>query len=87
MNTFRFLSNVIDSLAGPLAVLGIASMLRKPIADILSNVRKISYNNIELKIARDLDRIESTLDAKPSSDKDPDVFYDKELFCNRVISG
>jgi uncharacterized protein YutE (UPF0331/DUF86 family) len=64
LNTFEFISSIIKSLAWPVVVLTIAILLRQPIVKILSNLSKVTYNNLEVNFGEKLDELNSSLESK-----------------------
>lgn len=64
MNKLEFISSIIKSFAWPGAVLTIVLLLRQPIIKILSNINKVTYNNLEMDFTNKLEEIETTLEDK-----------------------
>jgi len=64
LNTYEFISSLVKSLAWPIVVLTIGIMLKRPLSKILSNLNKLTYNNLEMDFSEKLEEIQSTLDDK-----------------------
>ena len=64
MDKLEFFSSIIKSVAWPAVLLIIVVLLRKPIIKILSNLHKVTYNNLEMDFTNKLEEIEVTLEDK-----------------------
>lgn len=62
MDILEFISSVIKSLVWPVSIFSIVFILREPLIKILSNLNKITYNNLEMNFTNKLDEIETTLE-------------------------
>lgn len=64
MNIYEFISTIIKSIAWPIVILIIAIMLRRPLTKILSNLNRLTYNNLEMEFSEKLEEIQTTLETK-----------------------
>lgn len=73
MSTFEFVSSIINSLAWPIVILTIIILLRKAIVNLLSNLSRVTYNNLEMEFAQTLEKLETSLETKvpPSNLQSP----------------
>lgn len=79
MNKLEFISSVISSLSWPLVLLTITILLRKVIENLLSNLNKVSYNNFEMEFARELEKMEISLESKVPSISDSQSLLDEKI--------
>jgi hypothetical protein len=82
LDKLEFVSSVIKSIAWPSVLLTITILLRKPIIKILSNLNKVTYNNLEMDFAQQLEEIETSLETNESTSDishTPDLKIDKEI--------
>ncbi|WP_415755722.1 hypothetical protein [Pseudomonas leptonychotis] len=54
MDALTFISKAIESVAWPAAVVLLALMLKKPIADVIPLLRKLKYKELELEFSREV---------------------------------
>jgi hypothetical protein len=78
MDWLTFISSVIGNLAWPATILAVVFMLRKPIAGLLPDLRKLKYKDLEVDFGQGLERAEKQLDevASPTRtafERHPDV--------------
>jgi hypothetical protein len=64
LNKLEFISSIIKSLAWPSAILTMVILLKQPIIKILSNLNRVTYNNLEMDFNNKLEEIETTLENK-----------------------
>lgn len=64
LNIYEFISTIIKSIAWPIVILIIAIMLRRPLTKILSNLNRLTYNNLEMEFSEKLEEIQTTLETK-----------------------
>lgn len=82
MTKLEFVAAIIKSLAWPTVILTITIMLRSPIIKILSNLNKVTYNNLEMDFAQKLEEIETNLETNESLDvslQSSEIKIDKEI--------
>lgn len=58
MDVTAFLSSALDSIAWPITVVVLALMLRKPLNNILQNIRRIRYGDLEFDFSLELQKLE-----------------------------
>lgn len=62
LNTLEFVSAIIKALSWPMVVLICVFLLRNPLSKILTNLNRLSYNNLEMVFEQKLNQLETTLD-------------------------
>lgn len=80
-------SSIIKSLAWPGAAITMVILLKQPIVKILSNLNKVTYNNLEMDFNNKLEEIETTLEDKQLPENYNQVNnIDKEILTVAKIS-
>jgi hypothetical protein len=54
MDTLTFTSEIIKSLAWPIAVVALAFMLRKPVVELIPFLRKLKFKELELDFSKEI---------------------------------
>ncbi|KAA0956083.1 DUF4145 domain-containing protein [Planococcus sp. ANT_H30] len=62
MNKLEFISSIINSIAWPIALIVVIHFLKKPLIKILSNLNRLTYNNLEMDFTNKLEEIETSLE-------------------------
>lgn len=62
MNGLEFTSAIISALAWPIIVLVIIFILKKPLSQLLINLSRLKYNNLEIDFGKELIKLEKTLE-------------------------
>ena len=89
MDKFEFISSIIKSVAWPSVIFFIVLVLRKPIIKIISNLNKLTYNNLQVDFANQLDELDSNLDVSSNnngSQLSPQSRKEKEIMTVAQIS-
>ena len=58
MDVLTFVSSVIDSLSWPVTIIILVIFLRKPLGNLLPNLRRIRYGDVELNFDSELHKLE-----------------------------
>lgn len=87
MNKLEFISSIVNYLAWPFTVITLVIVLKQPIVKILSNLNKLTYNNLEMDFNNKLEEIETTLEEKQLPEGNYQVNNkDKEIITVAKIS-
>lgn len=61
MNLLEFTSDIVDSLAWPVAIVVIASILKRPLIELIPLLRKLKYKELELEFSETLKAIDDEI--------------------------
>lgn len=87
MNKLEFISSIINSIAWPAALIVIILFLKQPLINILSNLNKLTYNNLEMDFTNKLEEIETSLEESQLAESiSPINSKDKEIIAVAQIS-
>lgn len=71
MDWLQLLASIVDSLAWP-ATIGVAVyLLRKPLMELLPNLRLFKYKDLEIEFSEKLEKLEQTLEQGPPPEQIP----------------
>lgn len=78
MDLLTFIATIVGSLVWPTSLLIVILVLRKPLAELLPDVSKLKYKDLEVDFGKKLERIEAAMDmikdeTKLKRDLPPDV--------------
>lgn len=73
MDLLTFIATIIGSLVWPATLLVAIFMMRTPIAELLTNLRRLKYKELEVDFGKELEKIEAVMDtveieAKPKGE-------------------
>lgn len=66
MDWLTFASKIIGDLAWPVVALAIVFMLRRPISNLLPDLRRLKYKDLEVDFGKSLEDVEKKLNEVPS---------------------
>ncbi len=71
LDGLQFFASIVDSLAWP-ATIGVAVyLLRKPLVELLPNLRHLKYKDLDIRFGEGLEKLEQEVEPRPSPEQIP----------------
>lgn len=71
MDTLTFISEVIKSLAWPVATVLLALMLRKPVTELITFLRKLKYKELEMEFSKEVAELKAEVNTQELAASEP----------------
>ena len=84
MDGLQLLASIIDSLAWPVTIGVAAYLLRKPLLELLPNLRRLKYKDFDIQFGERLEKLEQEIELEPPPSRtappsDLQLFADKRF--------